>query len=198
MQKNFIGVTIQSGCDHQPLSVTLRNDYSGMEQGAGSNRRINPFREGDGFQIEAYDNDLLAKIVIFHEPDDGLSQVSSHTRISRRFHLHVNYLRAACRGRNSLNKLDNLSECRNMLKRIFFARQALLCSIKPASDVHLRKLFGGNLGDIPHGRPSPAQIRIMNHDRNTVAREVYIEFQSVGIVFESPRECSQRIFRRQR
>ena len=60
--------------------------------------------------------------------------------------------------------------------------------IEPTTDVDLLKLAGGHVCDAAFTQARARQSRVVNHDWHSVARESYVQFNSVGSVAKSPRE----------
>ena len=136
-------------------------------------------------KVEAYEYDATLDLVAIDHFDDCSGKFSITLLVSERFQFDVDdkiSFRLICQER------EHIVERGYGLPRVLRAREPAIRLIEPTTDVDPLKLAGGQVCDAAFAQARARQSRVVNHDWHSVARESYIQFNSVGSVAKSPRE----------
>ena len=183
MQQDFICPTGDSGGDD--LTRGLNCPLPRAKQRTRTNRGNQLLEPGDGPQVEAYEYDATLDLVAMDHFDDCSGEFSITLLVSERFQFDVHdkiCFRLICQER------EHIVERGYRLPRVLQAREPAMTIIEPTTDVDLLKLAGGHVCDAAFAQARARQSRVVNHDWHSVARESYVQFNSVGSIAKSPRE----------
>ena len=183
MQQDFICPTGDSGGDD--LARGLNCPLPRPKQRTCANRGSQLLEPGDGRQVEAYEYDATLDLVAMDHFDDCSGEFSITLLVSERFQFDVHdkiSFRLICQER------EHIVERGYRLPRVLQAREPAIRLIEPTTDVDLLQLVRGDACDPSFAEARVRQSRVMDHHGHSVARESYVQFNSVGSVAKSPRE----------